>query len=118
MVIEQKPSQLTAVIVFAAFLGAVEVAIADELIGALTGHAAALTAVGMLTSLAFAATVTALGRVLGGRRHQPQHAHLPRRQPRAAAEERGHRSPGTSPTSADMRPASLGVLAAWAGGGC
>jgi uncharacterized phage infection (PIP) family protein YhgE len=58
-------SKITAVIVFAALLGAAETAVADGLLGALTGHAAALTGVGMLTSLAFAATVAALGRVLG-----------------------------------------------------
>jgi hypothetical protein len=58
-------SKMAAVIVFATCLGAVEVAVVDELIGALSGHAAAFTGVGMLTSLAFAATVTALGRVLG-----------------------------------------------------
>ena len=58
-------SKIAAVIVFAAFLGVAEVAVADGLIGALTGHAAALTGLGMLTSLAFVATVAALGRVLG-----------------------------------------------------
>jgi hypothetical protein len=57
--------KIAAVIAFAAFLGVAEVAVADGLIGAFTGHAAALTGVGMLTSLAFAATVAALGRVLG-----------------------------------------------------
>jgi hypothetical protein len=58
-------SKIAAVIVFAACLGAVEVAVVDGLIGALTGHAAGLIDVGMLTSLAFAATIVALGRVLG-----------------------------------------------------
>jgi hypothetical protein len=57
--------KMAAVIVFAAFLGAAETAVAEGLIGALTGHAAALAAMGMLTSLAFAASVAALGRVLG-----------------------------------------------------
>jgi hypothetical protein len=58
-------SKVAAVIVFAACLGTVEVAVVDGLIGALAGHAAGLIGVGMLTSLAFAATIAALGRVLG-----------------------------------------------------
>ena len=58
-------SKIVAVIAFAALLGIVEVAVADGLIGALTGHAIALAGMGMLTALAFAAAVTALGRVLG-----------------------------------------------------
>jgi hypothetical protein len=56
---------MAAVIVFAVCLGAAEAAVADGLLGALAGHAPGLAGVGMLTSLAFAATVTALGRVLG-----------------------------------------------------
>jgi hypothetical protein len=58
-------TKIAAVIVFAVCLGAAEVAVADGLLGALAGHATGLAGVGMLTSLAFAATVTALGRVLG-----------------------------------------------------
>lgn len=46
-------------------LGIVEVAVADGMAGALTGHAVALAGMGMITALAFAASVAALGRVLG-----------------------------------------------------
>lgn len=58
-------SKIVAVIAFAALLGTVEAAVADGLVGALTGHAAALAGMGMLTALAFGASVVALGRVLG-----------------------------------------------------
>jgi hypothetical protein len=58
-------TKMAAVIAFAVFLGVVEVAVADGLLDVLAGHATELAVVGMLTSLAFAATVTALGRVLG-----------------------------------------------------
>jgi hypothetical protein len=58
-------TKMAAVIVFAACLATVEVAVVDGLIGALAGHAAALIGVGVLTSLAFGATIVALGRVLG-----------------------------------------------------
>jgi hypothetical protein len=52
-------------VMFAACLAAVDVAVADGLLGALTGHAAELFGAGALTSLAFSASVAALGRVLG-----------------------------------------------------
>jgi hypothetical protein len=58
-------SKIVSVIVFAVLLGIVEIAVADGLTGALTGHATALAGLGMLTALAFAATVAALGRMFG-----------------------------------------------------
>lgn len=58
-------AKIVAVITFAVVLGISEVTVADGLIGALAGHAAALAGMGMLTALAFGAAIVALGRVLG-----------------------------------------------------
>lgn len=58
-------SKAAAAVVFAILLGIIEVAVVDGMIGALAGHAVELAAVGMLTSLAFVATVVALGAALG-----------------------------------------------------
>jgi hypothetical protein len=57
--------KMAGAVTFAACLAAVDVAVVDGLLGALTGHAAELFGVGALTSLAFTASVVALGRVLG-----------------------------------------------------
>ncbi|HYZ55560.1 MAG TPA: carboxypeptidase regulatory-like domain-containing protein, partial [Streptosporangiaceae bacterium] len=57
--------KMAGAVTFAACLAAADVAVADGLLGALTGHAAELFGVGVLTSLAFIASVVALGRVLG-----------------------------------------------------
>jgi hypothetical protein len=57
--------KMAGAVMFAACLAAIDVAVVDRLLGALTGHAAELFGVGALTSLAFIASVAALGRVLG-----------------------------------------------------
>jgi hypothetical protein len=57
--------KIVAVLVFAALLGTIEVGVVDGLIGALVGHSAELIGLGVLTSVAFAATVVALGSMLG-----------------------------------------------------